>query len=438
MGKSNSKLIYVLIFFLIMTVAGIIFYYLEWEDPRIQLAQDIEMVSQHGELDITFSDMKSGIRSYRVWLVQNEREYIVAQEDFAHRGMFEKHLSLEIVPSKLKIKDGEAKFVVQTVDFSPLKNTASIQKTVTIDSVPPKIELISTAHYINPGGSVLVVYTVSDDAVRSGVTFAGGFFPGYPTESGKKTLFASYVAAPMDMDRDTPMAVMAQDKATNEAAADVSFYLRERTFRHDKVRLNNSFIETKAAQFQGRDASLAEKSPMEMFIYLNETLRAANNEKIHELCLKTENTQLWKGAFLRMKNAATMANFGDKRTYVFQGNDVGKSIHRGIDLASVRHAPIQAANSGKILFTGDLGIYGNTVIIDHGQGLASLYAHMSSISVKEGQAVSRGAVIGKSGASGFAAGDHLHFSILVHGVFVNPIEWWDSHWIQDNIALKLN
>ncbi|HHO75163.1 MAG TPA: M23 family metallopeptidase, partial [Deltaproteobacteria bacterium] len=110
----------------------------------------------------------------------------------------------------------------------------------------------------------------------------------------------------------------------------------------------------------------------------------------------------------------------------------------GVDLASVRQAQIQAANRGTVLFAGDLGIYGNTVIIDHGQGLASLYSHLSIIKVQKNQEVEKGMVIAASGATGFAGGDHLHFSILVHGVFVNPVEWWDAHWIVDNVELKLS
>ena len=83
------------------------------------------------------------------------------------------------------------------------------------------------------------------------------------------------------------------------------------------------------------------------------------------------------------------------------------------------------------------GIYGNCVVIDHGYGLLSLYGHLSSISVEEGQAVERYETIGRSGETGLAGGDHLHFTILLHGLPVNPQEWWDAHWIHDRLKLKL-
>jgi len=140
---------------------------------------------------------------------------------------------------------------------------------------------------------------------------------------------------------------------------------------------------------------------------------------------------------LRMKEAAPMALFGDRRTYTHHRQKIGESIHLGVDLASTAHAPIEAANSGVVVFSGNLGIYGNAVIIDHGLGIFSLYAHMSELKAVEGRQVAKGDVIGTSGETGFAGGDHLHFSILVGGRFVDPVEWWDPHWITDNVEKKL-
>jgi murein DD-endopeptidase MepM/ murein hydrolase activator NlpD len=437
MAKTGSKLVYLLIIILVLIIAGGMFYYLENENPQIHVPDDISMIGRQKDIAVTFSDMKSGIRSYRILLIQENQEYKVAEENFPLKGTSTKKLTATIIPSNLGIKDGQASLQIHVVDFSPLKNSALMQKDVIIDSVPPQATLISTGHYINPGGSCLAIYTTSNDAVKSGVKFGDNFFPGYPTKIGGKPCYASYIAVPMEMKDNTPIHVIAWDKAENESVVEVPYYVRKsRKFRHDKVKVSKSFVSSKATLFQKQNASLAEKSTIQIFSYINDTLREENNQQIYNLCRKSEDRQLWQGSFIRMKNAATMALFGDKRTYVFQGTDVGKSVHKGIDLASVRQAPIQAANSGKILFAGEIGIYGNTIIIDHGQGLSSLYAHLSSMNVKEGQEVAKGDVIGRSGKTGFAGGDHLHYSMLVGGVFVNPIEWWDAHWVQDNIVLK--
>jgi murein DD-endopeptidase MepM/ murein hydrolase activator NlpD len=138
-----------------------------------------------------------------------------------------------------------------------------------------------------------------------------------------------------------------------------------------------------------------------------------------------------------MKNAATMARFGDHRTYYYQGKKIDKQIHLGIDLASLANSPVGAANNGRIIYADKLGIYGLTVVIDHGQGLSSLYGHLSQTTLAVNDQVKKGDIVGYTGQTGMAGGDHLHFSVLVHGIFVNPIEWWDPHWIRDNIDRKL-
>ena len=139
-----------------------------------------------------------------------------------------------------------------------------------------------------------------------------------------------------------------------------------------------------------------------------------------------------------MKKAATMATFGEERTYYYKGKVADKSVHLGVDLASLAASPVQAANTGRVIFAQDLGIYGQTVVLEHGQGLYTMYGHLSGIDVTVDQLITKGDIIGTTGQTGLTTGDHLHFGFMVHGVFVNPVEWWDPHWIRDNIYRKLN
>jgi len=99
--------------------------------------------------------------------------------------------------------------------------------------------------------------------------------------------------------------------------------------------------------------------------------------------------------------------------------------------------PVLAANDGKVVMAEFFGIFGNAVVIDHGCGLQTLYGHMSHLEVRPGDSVKRGQEIGRSGSTGLAGGDHLHFTVLVDGLPVNPTEWWDPHWIHDRIQAKL-
>ena len=151
----------------------------------------------------------------------------------------------------------------------------------------------------------------------------------------------------------------------------------------------------------------------------------------------TDTTKRWSGKFLRMPAAAKQAGFADHRTYKYNGKIIDHQVHLGLDLASVAHAPVPAANNGVVAFSGLLGIYGKTVLIDHGFGLFSMYSHLNRSDVSKGQEVSKGEILGRTGSTGLAGGDHLHFSILVNNTFVNPIEWWDADWIKNNILSKL-
>jgi murein DD-endopeptidase MepM/ murein hydrolase activator NlpD len=116
---------------------------------------------------------------------------------------------------------------------------------------------------------------------------------------------------------------------------------------------------------------------------------------------------------------------------------VDRQDHVGFDLSVVERYPIEAANDGRVLLAEYFGIYGNTVLIDHGAGLVSLYGHMSSIDVEVGESVTKSQILGRSGATGLAGGDHLHFGLFLQGVPVNPIEWWDPAWIRDHVTDRL-
>jgi murein DD-endopeptidase MepM/ murein hydrolase activator NlpD len=292
-------------------------------------------------------------------------------------------------------------------------------------------------HYVNVGGAGLVVYQTSSDTIESGLFVNDLFFPGFLTGGESQGEFnVCYFAIPHDIKAQPEIYLWAKDKAGNVSKASFYYHIRRKQFRTEEINITDRFLGHILPYFSFY-AFQPESSDLEKFLKINQELRQENNLVFYNLKTKTGPKRLWKGSWIRLKNAATMAGFGDRRFYYYKGQKIDEQVHLGVDLASLANSEVQASNNGRVVFRDRLGIYGLTVALDHGQGIASVYSHLSEIRVAMGQEVMKGEVIGLTGQTGLAGGDHLHFGIMVNGVFVNPIEWWDSHWIHDNIDRKL-
>ena len=201
--------------------------------------------------------------------------------------------------------------------------------------------------------------------------------------------------------------------------------------KFDRINVGDNFLETKIPEFSQYYPEMT-GDMKEKYIYTNTTIRLANNAKISQLCQTSMEERLWDDKFIRMAGASR-AGYADYRTYFYKGVEIDKQVHLGMDIASTRRAEVKAANKGKIIFADYLGIYGNMVLLDHGQGVFSLYSHLSKIDVVVDDIIDKGVVLGFTGKTGMAGGDHLHFSMLINGVFVTPKEWWDQQWIEVTI-----
>jgi murein DD-endopeptidase MepM/ murein hydrolase activator NlpD len=272
-------------------------------------------------------------------------------------------------------------------------------------------------------------------------------YPGYPaagaTVDGVKVadpaLRVAFFALLYDQDLNTPMRVVARDPAGNTARADFEHRVFPKRFMKSPIPIDDKLLDRVVpAILEGTTDIKPEGDTLAKFLAINGELRRKNAEKIASFAQQTAPEMLWRGVvFHTFKNNAVESAFADQRTYLYKGKEVDKQVHLGFDLASLSNSPVPAANRGKVLFADELGIYGNCVIIDHGMGLQSLYAHLSSIEVQVGQMVEKEQTLGRSGMTGLAGGDHLHFTMLLQGRMVNPVEWWDAHWIEDRILRKL-
>jgi murein DD-endopeptidase MepM/ murein hydrolase activator NlpD len=229
-----------------------------------------------------------------------------------------------------------------------------------------------------------------------------------------------------------PMA-FARNPAGAEATARFWYKLFPKKFRSRDLAIDDAFLEKVVNQIDpGSSGDLLSR-----FLRINGEMRRQNNQTLAGLRLKTADHFLWSGPFLPLTNAAVESAFADKRSYIYKGKKVDEQVHLGFDLAVTLHVSVPAANDGSVVWADNLGIYGNCVVIDHGYGLQTIYGHLSEIAVKPGDTVKKGQSLGRSGSTGLAGGDHLHFSMQVDGVQVNPIEWWDEHWIKDRILSKV-
>jgi len=435
-----KKSIYIVVFVVLIAIGGgwwLFNTYMEIEKPQIKLAQEVTAIGGQTVLDVIFSDQKSGLRDITVSLAQDGKTTALAAVKFPEGK--EKHaLTLPVNAYALKFRSGAATLTLSADDHSVFHNRQILSRQINIDLTPPQIFLHNPVNHINPGGTCVVVYRMSEPVTMNGVEVNNYLFKGYPIIIGGKPFNICYFAMPLDVKTaGAQVRLVAQDEAGNKASIALPYLLMNRKFRSDKMEMSDNFFQQKMPEFQAAIPELRGKPLLDAFIHVNTKTRDENFKTIQTICQSSVSQPLWQEAFFRMKNAAPMALFGDKRTYLYGGKPIGESIHMGVDLASTQQAPIEAANNGVVVFTGNIGIYGNTAIIDHGLGLFSLYAHLSGITAQKGQQVKKGDLLGHSGMSGLAGGDHLHLSILVGGQFVDPKEWWDPHWIADNVRKKM-
>ena len=309
---------------------------------------------------------------------------------------------------------------------------------------PPIVSVQSQFHYVNHGGSEVVVYRVTPAAAETGVLVGDREYPGYPASgagiaNADPSLHVAFFSLGWDQDANTPISVFARDELGNEAANPFDFRVFRKEFRASRINLNDRFLSRVVPAILQNTPDFRVADPTDLlasYVSINSEMRLENDTYIASLAEQTAPEVLWDGPFEQLINSAVESGFADQRDYIYDGDIVDHQTHLGFDLASVAAAPVMSSNSGRVLHAGWLGIYGNCVIVDHGMGLQSLYAHLSSIDVAVGESVGKAQQLGRSGATGLAGGDHLHFTMLLQGRAINPIDWWSSQWVEDRVLRK--
>ena len=444
-GRPKRRLVpgrgFFLILLLIVVVGGGLWLLprFEWHRPQIKISPDTDIIGL-GAIEIEATDRGSGLKSFSVSLKSAGADFPLVSERYDPPVMQKKFI-LALSSKLTGLKEGPATLSVSARDRSLWSffrgNETSIVKNVTIDITPPTLELIADDRYINFGGAGLIVYKPSADTVRTGVKIGDYFFPGYSGQiKSHPEYYLAFFAHPYNVGEGEKAMLVASDKAGNSREMRLVYELKSVKYRKSTIAISDEYIEAKVAPLLD-DVGARQGSLKDVFIRVNQKLRKENEQRITAITQKSAPAILWKGAFRQLSNSKVEANFADARTYVYGDGAIDQAYHLGYDLSVTRNYPVEAANSGNVAFVGHLGIYGNTVIIDHGLGLFTLYSHLSSIDVKEGDPIAEAQPIGKTGETGLAVGDHLHYGVYLHGVPVLPVEWWDQKWIRDNIQPKL-
>jgi murein DD-endopeptidase MepM/ murein hydrolase activator NlpD len=425
--------------------------------PTIEIRQPAKFVGASSPLEVTVSAPGANLKDLQIVLEQDGKQHplftladqrgATMKQEGADRLLVTGTVGRQQVPD---LKSGAARIVASAsravvYGIRTVESTASRDVQVRLER--PRISIVSTHHYVNHGGSEMAVYRVTPSDVTSGVLVGDVEYPGYPATGANvdgirisdPDLRIAFFALLHDQDLNTPIRLFARDEAGNSARADFDYRAFSKPFKRSRIELDDRFLDRVVpAILEGTTEVKPEGDPLAKFLVINGDLRRKNAEKIASFAAQTSPEILWGGTvFHPFRNNAVESAFADHRTYIYKGKDVDQQVHLGFDLASFTGTPIVAANRGKVVFADELGIYGNCVILDHGMGVQSLYAHLSSMDVKAGQTVEKEATLGRSGMTGLAGGDHLHFTMLVNGRMVNPVEWWDAHWVEDRILRKL-
>jgi murein DD-endopeptidase MepM/ murein hydrolase activator NlpD len=435
--RSRTKAFVFVVLFLLIAVAGAVSY-LGWRQsvaaPSVTTPPP-KLLGHTTALPIVVEAARGNVAAVEVKVLQGGKQAVVVRKDGPLGGRAEIPTTVEV--AALGLREGPATVEVRARDdfWRPLAMPERVVATwpVTIDLSPPKIEVLASTGYYSPGGAALVAFRV-EGAARADVKVGDVVFPSFPSGDATRGARVALLALPHDYNG-AALAITAADEAGNAATRSIPGELKPRKFPRDRIEIKDGFLQAKMPELLPQHPPGAPL--VDAFLVVNREHRKQAEAEKRKLAAQTADTPLWEGAFVQPRNTKVFANFAETRTYVYQGREIDTQVHYGYDLAATKQSAVPAANKGKVVFAGPLSIYGNTVIVDHGLGLQTLYGHLSSFDVKTGDTVEKEQVMGRTGATGLAIGDHLHYEVLVNGISVTPLEWWDAKWIRDRVNKPL-
>ena len=445
MFKNNRKSpIGLLISFILLVIfIGVAYLYFspafEQNKPTIESEKNI-FWNLKSKVKVKIKD-DSGIKYYKITFKDGTKDIVLTQKVMKNSPQ---EIVLDIEPPKLDMfyKGQNTTLEIEVVDNSKwnfLEGNKAVENiNVQIDTTKPIANVLANSRYIQRGGSAVVVVKVQDNNLKDAYISFNDTKNFKLTPYYKKNYYVALVAWPMTIESFNRVNLIATDKADNITITKVPFYIQKKIVKNDKINLSEKFIKNVSVNVLEQSFERIPEKTEDIFIYSNSVLREKNVQTIEQTVAKNSSNEMIEKfnirAFKRLPGSKTVAGYGDRRHYYLDGEKINDAWHLGIDWASVKKAPIRVTNTGTVIFRNYLGLYGNSIIIDHGMGLATLYAHTSSQQVEVGETVPANKKIAQTGSTGAVFGDHLHFGVLIQGIEVNPIEWMDRNWIKVRIT----
>jgi murein DD-endopeptidase MepM/ murein hydrolase activator NlpD len=383
-------------------------------------------------------------------VLQNNQPKELIRKSFGSATVNDETIEVSVSPKELGLREGNAEFQVLAFDKALWNNSSQVSRIVEINFLKPQISALTPQQNGVLGGAELVFYKVTGKTpTTQGVVSQGSMFDGFLASGwdekfkSKPNLYLAFFPIPQSFDesRDT-MELVARDNLGNSAKAKFNYRVKQRRWSSFRVALT----EEQGKQLRDRLMTYAQKEKIPVKTSadiaadlhgLFKSLAVSDSGFIDTALSEPESRRLWREAFLPPVGSSPNNSMGDQRAVFVGDREILRGPASGARFPVSRRSSVVASNTGKVVFVGELGLLGNTVVIDHGFGLSSTYGHLSEIRVPRGASVQRGQEIGLTGNSGFAQSEEVYFEIRLHGVPVSPNEWWDQSWVTDHVENKV-
>ncbi len=403
--------------------------------PSLDVPASLTTIGQATPVTVHVRD-SHGVSKITATLAQNGVSYQVWQTTATALGADTTQTFDVGAKTTPQLSDGPARLIIEATSGGLFHKTSHWEREVNVVTKPPVVSTDSDQHYLYLGMADLATLNVTGTYTSAGVRVGDETFRAWPMPGGKPGLFSLFAFA-WNMSPGTTPFVFASNGAGNDVTTPLTVVFPKKeqpVYTKHEIQVSDQFMQKVLGELDPNGTG----DPVARFVKINSEMRKANNQTLADLRLKTADHFLWSQPFTRQSHSQAESSFADERTYIYHGAVIDHQVHLGYDLAVTQHVGVEASNDGRIVWAAPLGIYGNCIVVDHGYGLQTIYGHLSRIDVHEGDMVKRGQVMGLSGMTGMAAGDHVHFAMQLDGVQIDPKEWWDAHWIQDHIARRVN